>query len=144
MPSSPAISATAVLAKPSLRNSASAVSMIRARVSSGLVLVCAFMGRLHLTTDECYNSSVQKVKAGPLHGMNIVIPAGRARLKEREGFAADAGRKPARHPPARQIDDMNAAVTLARDEQRNAMEGGVHRLPADAKRRLMRERCVNQ
>src|SRR5215471_3274373 len=54
--SSAAMSATAVLAKPRRRNSASAVSMIRARVSSGLILTCGFIA-LPLLTDEFHNSS---------------------------------------------------------------------------------------
>ena len=54
-----AMSATAVLAKPSRRNSASAVSMMRARVSSGLVLICAVhRGVVSVMTDEYDNSSV--------------------------------------------------------------------------------------
>src|SRR5439155_26342856 len=54
------MSATAVLAKPRRRNSASAVSMIRARVSSGLVLTCGFIGWgafLFVNSDEISNSS---------------------------------------------------------------------------------------
>ncbi len=66
------------------------------------------------------------------------------RLKERQRFAIDSRREPPRHRPAHQIDDVNAAVALAGNEQRIAMEGRVHRLLADAKRRLMRERCVDQ
>src|SRR5438309_2027009 len=51
--SAEAMSATAVFAKPSRRNSASAVSMMRARVSSALTLTCGFigfdLGQYHMT-----------------------------------------------------------------------------------------------
>src|SRR5262245_47759931 len=50
------MSATAVLAKPSRRNSPSAASMMRARVSSGLVLTCTVTAVV-LMTDENSNSS---------------------------------------------------------------------------------------
>src|SRR5437764_9276129 len=58
--SSAAISATAVLANPSRRNSASAVSMIRARVSSGLSLTWGFIGGVPacgVNADDFHNSS---------------------------------------------------------------------------------------
>src|SRR6266568_4711736 len=60
MPSSAAMSATAVLANPMRRNSASAVSMIRARVSSGLSLTWGFMAHSGcglVNTDDFHNSS---------------------------------------------------------------------------------------
>src|SRR5579883_1413298 len=85
MPSSAAISATAVLAKPNRRNSPSAACIIRARVSSGLVLTCGFMvsasGRLlELNTDEFNNSSVCRCQAGAIalaggHPGQDAIPA---------------------------------------------------------------------
>src|SRR4051812_33571114 len=60
MPRSEAMSATAVLANPRRRNSASAQSMMRARVSSGRVLTCVFMTAVHVQvmTDDFFNSSV--------------------------------------------------------------------------------------
>src|SRR6266516_1432673 len=150
MPSSPAMSATAVLAKPSRRNSASAVSMIRARVSSGLVLGWACMVSLRLKTDECHNSSVLKVKgalavrdarrgASSCAG-GVLIPvrtrSGFAGLKESERFATDARCEPSRQRAAHQIDDVNAAVALTGDVQRIATKGRVHGLPADGERGL--------
>ena len=63
-----AISATAVLAKPSRRNSASAVSMIRARVSSGFVFTCVCMsarlGPETVIIDDFYNSSLRGCQDG--------------------------------------------------------------------------------
>src|SRR5215470_7808906 len=64
--SSAAMSATAVLANPIRRNSVSAVSMIRSRVSSGLVLTCAFIGPgrlLEMIYDDFYNSSLVTCQA---------------------------------------------------------------------------------
>src|SRR5262245_40945774 len=64
------MSATAVFANPSRRNSASAVSTIRARVSSGLVLTCGLIGDVtRLNNDNLRNSSLVQCQvdrfAGP-------------------------------------------------------------------------------
>src|SRR6476661_8311597 len=57
------MSATAVLPKPRRRNNASAASMMRTRVSSGLLLTCALTNpALRMTSDENHNSSVLNVK----------------------------------------------------------------------------------
>src|SRR5215471_2994360 len=57
--SSAAMSATAVFAKPSRRNSASAVSMIRARVSSDLILTCGFIVTLVVMLNDRKRNSSQ-------------------------------------------------------------------------------------
>src|SRR5712671_6990026 len=72
------MSATAVLANPSRRNGASAVAMIRARVSSGLVLTCGYTDadsrlRLRLTSDEFSNSSLGDCQ--PLFHGTPITPA---------------------------------------------------------------------
>src|SRR5206468_1276664 len=86
IPSSAAISATAVLAKPSRRNRASAVSIMRARVSSGLVLGCAFIKLVHgLLTDENNNSSVpvRQLRSEPGHLIVTWGPSGTPRAVTR-------------------------------------------------------------
>src|SRR5262249_46978849 len=55
------MSATAVLANPSRRNKVSAVSTIRARVSSGLGLICGLIGEWlarFMNSDDLHNSSL--------------------------------------------------------------------------------------
>src|SRR5262245_16075691 len=55
------MSATAVLANPSRRNKVSAVSTIRARVSSGLGLICGLIGEWlarFMNSDGLHNSSL--------------------------------------------------------------------------------------
>src|SRR5205823_798894 len=70
--SSEAMSATAVFAKPSRRNSASAVSMMRARVSSALTLTCGFigfdLGQYHMTKVIIRHSS----NVNPRGGLPII------------------------------------------------------------------------
>src|SRR5262245_59744274 len=75
MSSSAAMSATVVLAKPRRRNSASAASMMRARVSSGLgfTFTTGIMGQPFvpgLYSDEFRNSSVDRSQ--PFHGLFLM------------------------------------------------------------------------
>src|SRR5262249_34917896 len=61
------MSATAVLANPIRRNSASAVSTIRARVSSGLSRTCGLIGgwlARFVNSDEFNNSSLVRRQVG--------------------------------------------------------------------------------
>src|SRR5258708_3548375 len=93
------MSATAVLANPSRRNSTSAVAMIRARVSSGLVLTCGYTDadsrlRLRLTSVEFSNSSLGDCQ--PLPRGTTITPA----CAERYGRNPADRSKAADQPPS--------------------------------------------
>ncbi len=87
------MSATVVLAKPNCRNSRSATSIMRSRVSSGLVFGRAFMAlrRGFVTNDEIDNSSVDVCQPPPF-GRHYWGPlkARTGKSKERR-FGAGAG-----------------------------------------------------
>jgi hypothetical protein len=59
--------------------------------------------------------------------------------KERQRLATDTGGESVRHLARHQIDDVDAAVTLASDKKRVVAKGAIHRLLADRECRLLGE-----